>query len=65
MTGQSASRVTPHRKHFIVNGSVLKSTVQLSLLHSKIRIGCPDFVANESTLVTVPVQHLEHVFVLT
>ena len=61
MTGQSASRVAEHRKHVVANGSVLKATVQRSWLHSNIRIGCADFVANESTLVTVPVEHLEHV----
>lgn len=62
MTWQSASMVAAHRKHFVVNGRVLNATVQLYLVHSKIRTGCPDFVANESTLVTVPVEHLEHIF---
>ena len=58
MTGQSVSRVKTQRKHFVANGSVLNVTVQLSLSHSKMRVGCLDLVDSETTVVMVPVEHL-------
>ena len=59
MTGQSVSRVKTQRKHFVANGSVLNVTVQLSLSHSKMRVGCLDLVDSETTADNLRAHPLE------